>query len=186
MGKRAYRCCTRRESRDSATPMAPVHTRCSGIVATRSSLLAALRDATRSEHDATEAALGLLRDSLTLDEYVVILERMCGDDEPLEAVLRRTRHLAAPRHAAAGSSPCFALAPRSRTADRRGPSPASLARGAVDSAPQLARCADLPTIDTLGIAEYLGRVHPEAHGETTAAAAATFQTLRRWWEGAPR
>lgn len=54
------------------------------IIATPDSILARLRDQTRTEHDAIEAALGLMAASLTLDTYRRTLERFYGYYRPVE------------------------------------------------------------------------------------------------------
>lgn len=56
----------------------------------RPEMVAQLRDATRAEHDAIEASLGLLHPSLTLGAYRRIIERFHGYYQPLELALQRT------------------------------------------------------------------------------------------------
>lgn len=58
-------------------------------------ILRALRDRTRAEHDAIDASLGLMSEALTREEYSRVVARFCGFWNPLEAALLETLDLAA-------------------------------------------------------------------------------------------
>ena len=60
-----------------------------GLAGDHASILAVLRDRTRTEHQAIEQTLGLMSDTLTGAEYRRALERFHGFWRPLEARLRQ-------------------------------------------------------------------------------------------------
>jgi heme oxygenase len=125
-------------NRPLMTPqMAPFTGSLGGGGESRFDLLAKLRAATRTEHDAIEASLGLLRASLTVHRYHKIVERFYGYYAPLEAALA---------HARAAVAPHLDLPDSGRTA--------LLARDleALDGRPaaDLPRCSFLPALETRG------------------------------------